>query len=247
MTKLKSKKLSKSTIAIILMAIAMVAILSFGATFALFTASTTQITNGNTAITTGKVSLTTSGSLSFVTSSKVFPGDDITTGSLIVTPETGTYADTAEYVAVKITLTIQNGSGQPLTPATYPLTINWARAAAVGDNGDTFLDATGHWVQSSEAGVYVYMARANDTPASQAALGISAATNVLDGITFDAFDHFAEGGSASDASLMGATINVTIDFRAVQAKNTNFANANAVATYLFGASGGYETGIASLS
>ena len=233
MSKFKSKKLSKSSIAIILLSFALISLLAFGATFALFTASSNTLTNGESAITTGKVSLSTSGNLSFVTA-KVLPGDNITSGNVVVTPASATDAPQGEYVAVKITLTIEDGSGNTVI-APGALAIDWARATNSGS--DTFLDATGHWVASAETDVYVYMARANNTPASQAALAMTAATNVLDGIKFDAFDHMAEANLStpgSDNSLMGATINVSIEFRAVQVKNTSFASADAVATYLFG-------------
>ena len=56
MTKAK-KKMSKSTFAIIIMAVAMVAMLAFGGTFAYFTAEATQVTS---TVTTGTVQLTSS-------------------------------------------------------------------------------------------------------------------------------------------------------------------------------------------
>lgn len=56
MTKMKSKKMTKSTFAIIIMAIVMVAMLAFGGTYAYFTATASGVTSGN--LKTGKVILT---------------------------------------------------------------------------------------------------------------------------------------------------------------------------------------------
>ena len=56
MTKLKSKKMTKSTFAVIIMAIAMVALLAFGGTYAYFTASASGASLNKTA-TLGKIAL----------------------------------------------------------------------------------------------------------------------------------------------------------------------------------------------
>ena len=55
MTKMKSKKMTKSTFAIIIMGIVMVAMLAFGGTFAYFTAQNAKATSGE--LKTGKVVL----------------------------------------------------------------------------------------------------------------------------------------------------------------------------------------------
>ena len=55
MTKMKSKKMTKSTFAIIIMAIAMVAMLAFGGTYAYFTATATNVASND--LTTGVVCL----------------------------------------------------------------------------------------------------------------------------------------------------------------------------------------------
>jgi predicted ribosomally synthesized peptide with SipW-like signal peptide len=60
MTKLKSKKMSKSTFAIIIMAIAMVAMLAFGGTYAYFTSETFSRT-GDATTQLGKISLQAEG------------------------------------------------------------------------------------------------------------------------------------------------------------------------------------------
>jgi len=54
MTKLKSKKMTKSTFAVIIMAVLLVAMLAFGGTYAYFTATTTDLTASGS---TGKILL----------------------------------------------------------------------------------------------------------------------------------------------------------------------------------------------
>ena len=71
----KSKKMKKSTFAIVIMAILMVAMLAFGGTYAYFTANA-NVANGGS-FTTGKVILTADGSISLATEKKVVPGDTV--------------------------------------------------------------------------------------------------------------------------------------------------------------------------
>ena len=75
--KLKSKKMSKSTFAVILMAIAMIAMLAFGGTYALFTANATKVTSGPVTTATIKLDGDTAASLS-ITGDKLLPGDTVT-------------------------------------------------------------------------------------------------------------------------------------------------------------------------
>ncbi len=97
---MKSKKMTKSTVAIIVMAVLMVAMLAFGGTYAYFTATATAVT-GN--ITTGTVKLTGS-VVSTITANNVMPGDTILTGDQnpSYTVET---SDTGNWVAIKVEFT----------------------------------------------------------------------------------------------------------------------------------------------
>lgn len=79
MTKLKSKKMSKSTFAVIIMAIAMVAMIAFGGTYAYFTASAS--TEAKSA-TFGKVVLTADDTLEVKKETGAVPGDKIFEGKV---------------------------------------------------------------------------------------------------------------------------------------------------------------------
>jgi len=83
MTKLKSKKMTKSTLAIIIMGIAIVALLAFGGTFAFFTATATS---KSATIATGTVELSESGAFETVVSGKLVPGDVLLTSPIQYTP-----------------------------------------------------------------------------------------------------------------------------------------------------------------
>ena len=77
MTKMKSKKMTKSTFAIIIMGIVMVAMLAFGGTFAYFTAKTSDKQSG--AITTGLISLKAGDSVTMTgNTSALLPKESVT-------------------------------------------------------------------------------------------------------------------------------------------------------------------------
>ena len=75
MTKMKSKKMTKSTFAIIIMAIAMVAMLAFGGTYAYFTDNANfTVTSGQT----GRISLTSGTTFTQTTVQKnIVPGEKV--------------------------------------------------------------------------------------------------------------------------------------------------------------------------
>jgi len=97
MTKLKSKKMSKSTFAVIIMAILMVAMLAFGGTYAYFTSQ--PFTKLEDSVNAGTIKLTTTaGADIFATEttlrSYVLPGEDLivleegkTASNLVITDE----------------------------------------------------------------------------------------------------------------------------------------------------------------
>ncbi len=73
MTKNKTRKMTKSTFAVIIMGICLVALLAFGGTYAWFTATSADLVTGS--ITTGTVLL--NGSTVTLTETGVLPGDTI--------------------------------------------------------------------------------------------------------------------------------------------------------------------------
>ena len=80
MTKLKTKKkMNKSTIAIIIMAVVMVAMLAFGGTYAYFTATSAT---RSSEFHVGKVALTSTGTFTSYTNKNVVPGDKVLEGSV---------------------------------------------------------------------------------------------------------------------------------------------------------------------
>ena len=93
MTKLKSKKITKSTFAIIIMAIALIALLAFGGTYAYFTATSADKTG---TITTGKISLK-SGTVTSLDKEGVMPGEELFKAVSFSNESTGN-----SYVFVKI-------------------------------------------------------------------------------------------------------------------------------------------------
>jgi len=100
MTKMKSKKMTKSTFAIILMAVVMIAMIAFGGTYAYFTATASK----GAAFETGKVALTAGGTLTTETTG-VVPQDKIITENVSFTN-----ASTVEtYVAVVFDVTYDGG------------------------------------------------------------------------------------------------------------------------------------------
>ena len=100
MTKMKSKKMTKSTFAIIIMAIAMVALMAFGGTYAYFTATTEK--KSVEGLSTGTVHLTASTiaaspDAAEIEANKVVPGQKVAGRVTIANA-----SDVSTYVFVKI-------------------------------------------------------------------------------------------------------------------------------------------------
>ncbi len=214
MTKNKSRKMTKSTFAIIIMAIAMVAMLAFGGTYAYFTATATE---NSATITTGSVKLTASdigtSSNYTLTAENVVPGDVISNKPITLTTES---KGTDVYIAIRVVLTNDNGTlaGNALA------------------NVSTWLNATPYsgatWLSTDTANVYVLGADSNATAVPTA----QTVKITADQIKFEA-DADWEQGSAKPA-LMEATLTITFEARALQSKNS-VTTANDVASELFGA------------
>ena len=217
MTKMKSKKMSKSTLAIIIMAVALVALLAFGGTYAYFTATTYEKTTGS--FTTGAIKLK-SNSANFTQSmSNVMPGQVIIGSTpLKVNPENSTEA---VYLALQITVTATKADHETAIDlaaidleVSDILTLEWA-------------STTGNGIAD---GVYVYNPASGEAPNITYALSTVAANagdiNVTKSdVVFNANDNWSESSTygtinaASDNGLMGATVEISIVVKALQTSN----------------------------
>ena len=209
MTKAK-KKMTKSTFVIIIMAVAMVAMLAFGGTFAYFTATATTKSTGE--FTTGSIKLEANDGVSFVTSlTNVVPGDQLSTGALTLTT---TSAGTDSYIAIKVTITATDDSGATLSLAGTSL------GSAAGILAGTPLKGS-TWATASDTYPGVFVLAAATTPT---AVTTGQTINITDGaLIFQAEDKWIqdndEEGYISESKLMGATLNITIEARSVQSDN----------------------------
>ena len=218
MTKTKKKKMSKSTFAIIIMAVVMVAMLAFGGTYAYFTATATTKSTGE--FTTGSIKLEANDDAIFVTGLKdVVPGDALTTGPLTLTT---TSAGTDSYIAIKVTIKATDAKGAPLDLAGTSL------ASAIGllATAPTTEYTGSTWVAGTDENyTNVFVLAATTTPTAVATgqtIKITDAALIFKG--GDNWDQTKADGSAdyiSDSKLMGATLNITIEARSVQSKNWN--------------------------
>lgn len=122
MTKLKSKKLTKSTFAIIIMAIVMVAMIAFGGTYAYFTANTTQ---DSTKLSTGFLKIRSNNSIHTIGLTNVFPSQQILPAAGIGTSTDGkdegivlsvkTNDDNGNYVAIRVKFDVYDYNGKLVT------------------------------------------------------------------------------------------------------------------------------------
>lgn len=219
MTKMKSKKITRSTLAVIIMAIAMVALLAFGGTYAYFTAQVN--TMGTTSFKTGKVSLKAKEALTIVADGAVVvPGDKIIDKAVTYTNE----STVPTYVAVVVTMTV---AGKPVTDKD-----------AVDDI--ISLAVTGTWDAIVEGNniVYVYKnAEAIDAAHDEYAVAAAAASGTdlafCSAVDFAADEHRVDGAEITD-SLQDKTITLKITAYQTQTRMNNatlkLENATAVWT-----------------
>ena len=123
MTKMKSKKMTKSTFAIIIMGIIMVAMLAFGGTFAYFTA---KASDKSANVTMGHVRLAASGDAFETVATGVMPGDKVAVGGVTLTATTND--DEGEWVAIKVTITGDKASDLAIN--TTSLGADWEETAS---------------------------------------------------------------------------------------------------------------------
>ena len=191
MTKAK-KKMSKSTFAIIIMAVAMVAMLAFGGTFAYFTATATSKTG---TVNTGVITLSTEGATFTITKTNVLPKESIlspTDAQGISYSAAG--ATRAQVAFFTFTVEIEKAD-TPVSGATLTMTL---------PTSGLFADAV-----NLEGGSATTSTVAILVPASTPSI-------TMDGLQV-AFDATAESVNGSTPDLMGATITLTIEAKSIQA------------------------------
>ena len=210
MTKTKKRKMSKSTFAIIIMAVVMVAMLAFGGTYAYFTATATTKTTGE--FTTGSIKLESNDDASFTASlTNVVPGDELSTGAL--TLET-TSSGTDSYIAIKVTITATDSSDASLSLAGTSLESPSGLLSGTPYTGSTWVAGTGNYTN-------VFVLAATTTPT---AVPTTQTINITgDKLVFTADDEWIQDndkeGYISESKLMGATLSITIEAKSVQSKN----------------------------
>lgn len=215
MTKTKKRKMSKSTFAIIIMAVVMVAMLAFGGTYAYFTATATKKTTGE--FTTGSIKLESNDDATFVSGlTDVVPGDALTTGPLTLTT---TSKGTDSYIAIKVTIEATDDKGAPLVLDGTSLESAIGLLATEPTTGSTWVAGSGNYTN-------VFVLAATKTPTKVATAQTIKITDAA--LIFQADDDWnqttADGSPddyISDSKLMGATLNITIEARSVQSDNWN--------------------------
>ena len=158
MTKLKSKKMSKSTFAIIIMAIAMVAMLAFGGTYAWFTSSTITATSDATTQ-MGKIVLTASGDALSSTSltADVLPGEPVFAEDAAFSIKDN--SNRASFIFIKISATItlaaEGSEAEPLELNVEDLNANEAAGILKplsGEAGVYYIETTETASQATSVG-----------------------------------------------------------------------------------------------
>ncbi len=224
MTKTKKRKMSKSTFAIIIMAVVMVAMLAFGGTYAYFTATATKKTTGK--FTTGSIKLESNDDATFVSGlTNVVPGDALTTGVLTLTT---TSAGTDSYIAIKVTIEATDAKGATLDLTGTSLESAIGLLATEPTTGSKWVAGTGNYTN-------VFVLAATKTPTKVATAQTIKITD--EALIFQADDDWnqttADGSPddyISNSKLMGATLNITIEARSVQSDNWNDGSEDASAT-----------------
>ena len=220
MTKLKSKKMSKSTFAIIIMAIAMVAMLAFGGTYAYFTAQATTIERSN--VTTAKVQISTTAPDNFAVAKKVVSGSYVigalnTPATIAVTNA----SDVETFIIVKAAALVTIGEDK--------------KEVVVGDatDGEALVDLTiTGWTELS-AGVYYKKVAASAQPGE---LSVTAKINedlvanrTQNGDSYTATSNAYIKGGANIEDIMEKTVSITLEFKAIQTEGLTGADEKGMA------------------
>ena len=192
MTKTKKRKMSKSTFAIIIMAVVMVAMLAFGGSYAYFTATATSKTG---TVDTGVITLSTDGATFTITKTNVLPKESIlSTEDAQGISYSAAQATRAQVAFFTFTVEIEKDDA-PVSGATLTMTL---------PTSGLFADAV-----TLEGGSATTSTVAILVPASTASI-------TMGGLQV-AFDATAESVNGSIPDLMGATITLTIEAKSIQA------------------------------
>lgn len=187
---MKSKKMTKSTFAVIIMAVLMVAMLAFGGTYAYFTASSGEKTG---TATTG--TLTIGGTVEFAASDEsLVPNQTITLGTPSTLTVTGTTI-AAYRVAFSYTLT-KGGSAFTETKGQEKFSLDM-----VDGEGTSVVGAT--WTKHTDGYYYYNKVATGDSIANLGTI-VSAFQIALD--------------DSADDTYQGITVNYTITIQAAQAE-----------------------------
>ena len=196
MTKAK-KKMTKSTFVIIIMAVAMVAMLAFGGTFAYFTA-TADTKSGSTK--TGVITLSTDNTTITISKQNILPHEALLTTqeATDITYDT-TNANRAQVAFFTFTVEIKKGDA-PVAGASLIIT-----TPKTGAFANAVVMTTGEGIVNSDT-------------AKTVAILIPAATTSIDmtGLAVS-FDATANSDNGEIPDLMGATITITIKAESIQA------------------------------
>lgn len=229
MTKLKSKKMTKSTFAVIIMAILMVAMLAFGGTYAWFTAQAKTIASNG--VTTGKIILHADGA--FTTSKSVMPGDSLVDSTKAITMQAMEGTDSrGEYVAVKLEISIGNvKSGESITSL---VTVTPIAATAEKDG---WVKVGTESVSEDKKTVTYYFAYVGNDGSIAALKTEAGAVNIFTDIKFTANDNWTQSSTdtattTSDNGYMGTTLQLTLNAKGTQVANRDGDNAIASTTAL---------------
>ena len=197
MTKMKSKKMTKSTFAIIIMAIVMVAMLAFGGTYAYFTATSDK---NVASLTTGMVSLESATTLT-ATVENVMPKEEVFAAGDLAFNTSASTEDT--YLGFE--LIIQTRPAGSDNSVAYT-TLTTAQLAEVGLE----LNFAAAWKETDEAAhsqKYVQMSPV--APAAKVVLNDQA-------IVFDAEENNSDLEEDTELTVMGKEIKITFKGYAIQ-------------------------------
>ena len=206
MTKMKSKKMTKSTFAIIIMAVIMVAMLAFGGTYAYFTASSGAKTGS---VTTGTLNI--GGTLTFSASDdSLVPNQVVTIGDMSTVTVTGT---TVAAYRVKFEITsIMDGSDDVTEAKKAKFSIDILddsnKTLLVGATENAAAELT--WTKHTDNYYYYKYAKTGTNDENDVGLGGTLNT-ILPQLTIKL-------DSSADDTYQGLTVNYTITIQAAQAE-----------------------------
>ena len=191
MTKMKSKKMTKSTFAIIIMGIVMVAMLAFGGTFAYFTATAKDI---EAKTVTGTILLSNSSTSAIdLKKQNVLPKESLLSDDDVAAMKFSTKSSNrAQIVFVTFTASAVGSNSQEIT-----LGQDFKLDITVPTGSD--------WVQlETDTGVYAKLVAADTEEVAFTGLQIN-------------FDANASADNGTVPAAMGATVTLTITGKSIQA------------------------------